>query len=378
MKNFVKALYADLLHRIDLVIDEIDRMDHHEDYRSRFIDSTLQKIREIRTPIQQALEIGALEYDALSGNYLFLYNRLNREFNAYHAYRFLAIKNYGDAEAFFYRLITKIYKEHRITSLPPIVSTISNHDYYYWAVPMFEIIAIPSGEENSLLNLPDLYHEIGHLLYSMYQGRSCELSGVEIEKHFKKEIGSLKDRRQYEHFGAKVERAKYLWQVSWLEEFSCDLAGTYMTGVAYGWTNLKLISADHGSSKIFDYSDTHPANEARMRIIILMLEKLGLHDEKRDIESAWQVFMRDTEIFRPPVYRMLFPDKLLKLIIDEFFDFYDNADLAPCTELTGTEDTPIADLLNEAWTNAQAHPETFNRYETNAVNGLYNKFGLRR
>jgi hypothetical protein len=378
MKNFVKALYADLLHRIDLVIDEIDRMDHHEDYRTRFIESTLQKIYEIRKPIQQALEIGGLEYDTLAGNYLFQYNRLNREFNAYHSYRFLAIKNYGKPEQFFYRLITKLYKEHRITSLPPIVSTISNHDYYYWAVPMLEIIAIPSGEENSLLNLPDMYHEIGHLLYSMYKGRSCELSGIAIDKHFKKEIASLHDKRQYEHFGAVVSRARDLWQASWLEEFSCDLAGTYMTGAAYAWTNLKLISADHGSSKIFDYNDTHPANEARMRIIIMMLDKLGLTEEKKSIEETWQVFLHDAEIFRPPAYKLIFPDKLLSLIINEFFNFYDNADLANCTELHGAEQKSIAQLLNEAWEQAQTAPSEFNVYETASISQLYAEFGIER
>ncbi len=376
MKNFVKALYADLLHRIDLVIAEINGMDHHEDYRTRFIESTLLKIRDIRKPIQQALEIGGLEYDNLSGNYLFQYNRLNREFNAYHTYRFLAIKNYGDPEIFFYRLIKKIYKEHRITSVPPIVSTISNHDYYYWAVPMLEIIAIPSGEENSLLNLPDMYHEIGHLLYSMYEGRSCELSAPEIEKHFKREIATLHDKKQYAHFGAEVERAKYLWQVSWLEEFSCDLAGTYMTGAAYAWTNLKLISADHGSSKIFEYNDTHPANEARMRIILLMLEKLGLTEEKKQIEETWQRFLSEAEIFRPSAYKLIYPDKLFKLIIDEFIGFYDNADLAPCTELLGAQNKSVSELLSAAWQTAQTDPLNFYQHETDVINGLKAQFGL--
>ncbi len=378
MKDFVKALYADLLHRIDLVIEEINRMEHHEDYRTRFIESTLEKIREIRQPIQEALEIGTLEFDTFAGNYLFQYNRLNREFNAYHTYRFLAIKNYGKAEVFFYRLITKIYKEHRITALPPIVSTISNHDYYYWAVPMLEIIAIPSGEENSLLNLSDMYHEIGHLLYSMYEGRSCELSGTEVEKHFKKEIASLHDKKQFVHFGAAVERAKYLWQVSWLEEFSCDLAGTYMTGAAYAWTNLKLIAADHGSSKIYEYSDTHPASEARMRIIIHMLEKLGLTEEKRHIEETWQTFLQSAEMFKPSVYKLIFPDKILKLIINEFVEFYDNADLAPCTELKGAQNRAVSEILSEAWIKAQQEPLQFYQYENNIIGELHNHFGLER
>lgn len=376
MKEFIKALYADLLHRIDLVVGEINRMEHHDDYRDRFIEGTLNKFQELRLPIQDALEIGALEFDELSGNYLYLYNRAHREFNAFHSYRFLAIKNYKDPEIFFYRLITKIYNEHRINALPPIISTISNHDYYYWAVPLFEIIALPSGEENSLLNLPDIYHEIGHLLYSMFKGRSCELSGIQIEKYFKKELVRLEDAKQHVHFGQEVEKAKYLWQASWLEEFSCDLAGTYMTGAAYAWTNLKLISSGHGSSKMYDYSETHPANEARMRIIIIMLDKLGLEEDKRKVEDTWTAFLKDTEVFRPKGYALLYPSKLLQLIVDEFYEFYGNADLAPCIELTGQTDTSLCETLNIAWNTAQDDPLQYFVHETAEINKLKSQFGL--
>lgn len=376
MKEFVKALYADLMHRIDLVVAEIEKMDHHDDYRDRFLEVTLEKFQELRLPIQNALKIGALEFDALAGNYLYLYNRAHREFNAYHSYRFLAIKNYKDPEIFFYRLINKIYQEHRINAQPPIVSTISNHDYYYWAVPLFEIIALPSGEENSLLNLPDIYHEIGHLLFSMFKGKSCELSGLEIDKHFKRELVRLEDNNQYQHFGDQVQRAKYLWQSSWLEEFSCDLAGAYMTGAAYAWTNLKLISSGHGSSKIYDDSESHPANEARMRIIIVMLEKLGLEEEKNKVEATWKVFLKDTEMFKPGHYDFLYPQKLLQIIVDEFFDFYDNAYLAPCTELVGLEDPALAERLNVAWNAAQESPLSYYSHESAEIDKLKVQFGL--
>jgi hypothetical protein len=376
MKHFIKALYADLLHRIDMVVAEINSMDHHDDYRDRFIDGTLKKFQEIRQPIQQALEIGALELEDLSGNYLYQYNRAYREFNAYHSYRFLAIKNYREPEIYFYRLITKIYNEHRINALPPIVSTISNHDYYYWAVPLFEIIALPAGEENSLLNLPDIYHEIGHLLYSMFKGKSCELSAIAVDKYFKKQIVRLEDNNQYQHYGEEVERAKYLWEVSWLEEFSCDLAGTYMTGSAYAWTNLKLISSGHGSSKLYEYSETHPANEARMRIIILMLDKLRLTEEKAKVEETWRSFLADTEMFKPAAYDLLYPQALLQQIVDEFYDFYDNADLAPCTELAGQADTPISDTLNTAWQVAQDDPMNYYLHESGVIAELKQGFGL--
>ncbi len=376
MNNFIKALYADLLHRIDVVVSDIKSMVHHQDIKDRFIDDTLSQFSSIRNELQNALDTGVLELDIFSGNNLFRFNRVHREFKAIHSYRYLAIKNYKDPEIFFYQVITQIYSEHRISALPPIVSTISNHDYYYWAVPYFEIIALPSGEEHSLLNLPDMYQEIGHLLHSMFGGKSCEVSASVIDKHFAKEIVRVIDDGTAIHFRETLELAKYLWQASWLEEFSCDLVGTYMSGASYAWTNLKLLSTGHGSTKIFEYSQSHPADEARMRIIIFMLEKLGLTEDKNRVEVAWKVFLKDTEVFKPTDYALLYPQKLLHYIVDEFFIFYQNADLASHPELLHKGVHSISCLLNDAWSTAQLNPTMYFAYETDSINNLRVLYGL--
>lgn len=376
MKHFIKALYADLLHRIDVVVADINSISHHSDIKERFVDETLNQFNSIKNELQGSFDTGVLEFDFLAGNNLHLFNKLHREFKAIHSYRYLALKNYKDPEIFFFRLISKIYAEHRISAIPPIVSTISNHDYYYWAVPFFEIIALPSGEENSLLNLPDMYHEIGHLLHSMFNGKSCENASITIDKYFAKEIVRVIDDGIAAHYQPILEEAKYLWQASWIEEFTCDLVGTYMTGVAYAWTNLKLLSTGHGSTKIYEYSQSHPADEARMRIIILMLEKLGLGDDKKRVDEAWNVFLKDTEGYKPNDYPLLYPQKLLQLLVDEFFDFYQNADLASYPELVKSGSLSVASVLNQAWDNAQNSPLIYFDYEIQTIKRLRQEFGF--
>jgi hypothetical protein len=376
MKHFIKALYADLLHRIDVVVEDINKLNPHENIRERFIDKTLEEFAEIRLVLKSAFETGVLEFDAFAGNNLHKFNTVHRQFKAIHSYRYLALKNYGPPEIFFFRLISQIYQEHRISAIPPIVSTISNHDDYYWAVPYYEIIALPSGEENSLLNLPDIYHEIGHLLHSMFNRKSCELSTISIDKYFAKEIVRVEEEGLASHYKNSLETAKYLWHSSWIEEFACDLVGTYMTGPAYGWTNLKLLSTGHGSTKIYAYSGSHPANEARMRIIILMLEKMGMNKEKAEIEFAWKLFLKDTEGYKPNEYSLLYPQHLLKLIVDELFNFYQNADLTSYPDLLKSGVTSIAGLLNEAWTNAQTNPSNYYAYEEKVIKTLKENYSL--
>jgi len=330
---------------------------------------------DIRNTLQNALDTGVLEFEYLANNNLYHFNRANREFSNIHSYRYLPLKHYHDPEAYFYRVISKVYDEHRISAKPPIVSTISNHDSYYWAVPYYEIIALPAGEERSLLNLPDMYHEIGHLLHSMFKGKSCETSSQAVDKHFAKEIVRVKNEG-LEQYLDPLTRAKFLWQRKWIEEFTCDLIGTYMTGAAYAWTNLKLLSTGHGSAIIYSDNDTHPADEARMTIIIMMLDKLGLKTEKDKVEEEWKIFLKDTEPFKPSDYNLLYPQKLLAQIVEEFFTFYQNADLASYPELVKTGTESVAQLLNEAWEQARMKPMAYSAYEIAAINKLRKEFGL--
>jgi len=376
MNGFIKALYADLIHRIEVVISDIGSRTHHEDIRDRFIDDTISQLQKLQVELQEAFDLGILEMDAFAANNIYRFNRVHRMFKAIHSYRYLAVKYYREPEIFFFRVISKIYSEHRIAALPPIVSTISNHDYYYWAVPYFEIIALPAGEEHSLLNLPDMYHEIGHLLHSMFNGKSCEKSAIIVDKHFEKEIVRIQEEGLADHFEEDLKDAKYLWSEAWLEEFSCDLVGTYMTGGAYAWTNLKLLSTGHGSTKIYIHSQSHPADEARMRIIILMLDKLGLTKDKNEVEVTWNRFLKDTEMYKPIEYDLLFPQHLLEQVVNEFFDFYQNADLASYPELLKGGANSVAYLLNNAWGIGRSQPQDFYDYEMKTLEGLRKEFKL--
>lgn len=376
MKDFIKALYVDLIHRVDVVVLDIKNKEHHKDIKDRFISNTLDMLASIRQELQSVVTAGMLEFDEFSRNNIYRFNKLHRRFKAIHSYRYLPIRTYGKPEEFFFRLITRIYQEHRISALPPIVSTISNHDYYYWAVPYFEVIALPSGEEKSLLNLPDLFHEIGHLLHSMFQGKSCEMSGAGVDRHFDAEIVRVQDEGTAQHFQETLEIAKYFWLDSWLEEFSCDLVGTYMTGPAYAWTNLKLLTTGHGSAKIYEYSESHPSDEARMRIILMLLDKLGIQDECKKIRTAWGAFLSDSQIHKPKDYFLLYPDKILQQIVDEFFEFYQNADLASYSELNASGQSFIADILNTAWETAQRNHDAYFKYEEGIIERLRTEFGL--
>jgi hypothetical protein len=86
--------------------------------------------------------------------------------------------------------------------------------------------------------------------------------------------------------------------------------------------------------------------------------------------------LKDTEVFKPTDYALLYPQKLLQHIVDEFFTFYQNADLASHPELLHKGVNSISCLLNNAWNTAQTNPSEYFSYEIDSINNLRNEYGL--
>lgn len=62
--------------------------------------------------------------------------------------------------------------------------------------------------------------------------------------------------------------------------------------------------------------------------------------------------------------------------MDEFFLFYQNADLVSYSELVDKGANSISQLLNDAWLNAQTNPGDYFTYETSAITSLKGNYGL--
>ena len=66
MRDFVKALYVDLLHRIDVVVADITSSEHHPDIKDRFIAETLKQFKMLlmmrKNCVSQMAQMNARAY----------------------------------------------------------------------------------------------------------------------------------------------------------------------------------------------------------------------------------------------------------------------------------------------------------------------------
>jgi hypothetical protein len=207
------------------------------------------------------------------------------------------------------------HRDSGIPLHPPVVSASSTS--YYWTQPFFYLVCVPAGEPGSLLGLPDLAHELGHLLYPT-EFRDCASEvALEVAQWFDNaaRLAVLNETGQ----AAGLRNAKHQWTESWLEEFFCDAFAAHLFGRAYGFQHVRLCvlrGSDPWTPGLGE-RNTHPADEARLRVIVaILLEETGRQGPRR-VEALWYEFAAAHRGRKSPGYELCYPAELIELVAKE-------------------------------------------------------------
>jgi hypothetical protein len=370
MIAFIKGLYHDLDCRVQRMITLLSSKQFHPDIQKAFVPKTIEYLEELEALLQAKISGVDLDIDILANNNLYEFNELNELFQTIELYRFEVITNYDNPEIYFNKKIARIYSEIRHLSIPPIITTISNSETYYWAHPVFEIIALPYGEENNLLNLPDLYHEIGHLICKQYPNIVEAKFSPVLKAYFEAEIDRSYDEKTHHHYVPFFQSKQKRWEEFWIEEFTCDMIATYLCGPAFAWANMKMSALSNGSNAIFIDSPSHPSDESRMRAVFFMLTKINYNKECEEIKESWEQFLTHTNNPKHPDYKFIFPDALLEDLTNIVFDYCKGIDLSSYDEQIAEHLNPISKTVNDAWQNLFDNPAEFERLQREMIEAI--------
>lgn len=275
------------------------------------------------------------------------------------------------------RLADGLAREIRYPLPTPVISCASQR--YFHTYPDLRLVCVPPAEGRFLLHLPDLYHELGHsLLEFENDGR---LTGFQ-QKHVEsvdEALNYLAGELRKGNTGLGPETFKRFlltWMECWLSwaiEFFCDLFAVYMIGPAFAWAHLHLtacVGADPFRVPLVTPT-VHPADAARMTVLLLALERLGFHDDRAEIARRWEELLKLSGSHVSPEYRRCFPDALMRRVERLAFDgaLAPGCDLA-CTDMKG----PGRLLINEAWKVFWRSPGDFVDWEQRSVIQLVHAF----
>lgn len=362
MSKQLRGLLTDLHIRVDKMTRDLIPRSMQNPIASNFKKDTVERLNAIRGEILHELNGGLLDDPFYRRNVVVDYRTLSDKLLGIELARYLPLVNYRDAaDGFLQTLLNRIYKEIASVRPPSFISTISNSESYYWADLQNDKIALPYGEERNLLNMSDLYHEIAHFQFG-WNAQDFTAGIHQIIEQFYRDKPPV---------NVNVPRVLKRWEKTWIEEIACDMIATYLTGPAYGWTNMK-ICMESSPKMLFgdpEARSEHPAHEARMRAICKMLELTGHIAELAELSDAWKEFMEDS---RPPFanYYQTHPQEFIDAIAANVLKVCQEITLRPYKEQLGLAQPPVSKTLNEAWVILREKPEAFMEWEIEKIRQL--------
>ena len=370
MESLLRGLGLDLQARcfaIQRILESTKAESEIQDYVNEIYDKTDQ----IRQEIDTLLSDPDLGNARLLSNQFFAFSRLTERLSQIEWVPLPAITRYNDADRYLCSLCALLVSQVRYPLKVPLVSGFSNN--YYGVSPSYHLISIPAAEQFFLLGLPDLCHELGHILFFHDSDAFLGNFFADLSSHIQHE----KQRRITEgappHYQILYDRLESEWKDRWTTEFACDMIASFMAGPAFGCSHLRICCGldPNVFRPSFGESSTHPSGEARIRAILAMLKKIGLDDDCNVIQGQWLRYLSTTGAKKPMEYDHCYPDALIDSLAREVYDECVKIGLVSYKDQHASgNDVNLLALLNEAWTVLKTNPQGYAGWESGQVHML--------
>ncbi|MGB8493940.1 MAG: hypothetical protein WCE53_06020 [Candidatus Acidiferrum sp.] len=165
-----------------------------------------------------------------------------------------------------------------------------------------------------------------------------------------------------------------VWEVAWIKfwitELFCDIFASSVLGPAFVWAHLHLAAKRGGNpfEVATSRSSSHPADDARMRAMLLTLEKGGFEEEAVSIRKRWKSFISHVGLNPEPEYHRCFPQQLLQGVVEHALSGIAATGLRIAKKDTSDH---VRVLLNEAWVRFWRDPDNFVDWEKQAAKRLF-------
>lgn len=305
------------------------------------------------------------------------FQRILRDINYVENIGIAALERSNEFDAKLNFLVKKIREEIQYPlPLAPTVTATSKEYFYVHTRFNFNLICVPPCERNSFLHLPDLYHELAHPLLTEKNSAKLKFfqDGLEkikslVLKHFTTEIMERGRQRGPDTTGL-AELWLTSWYQYWVTEFLCDLFAVYTLGPAFVWShyNLCIKRTENPFEVVNKKSSSHPADDARMTLMLFALDRLGFVKAADKIESRWKEFVDSTKNEREIEFDQCYPRKFLGEIEAIAFQAVEKTGLRIVSPQT---DSYVHKTLNKAWEKFWEDQESYIDWEAEEIHRFY-------
>lgn len=306
------------------------------------------------------------------------YQDFSREVAMVEQFAIPVMLRYDDRDRYATRLIKSLMIEIGCPpELAPIASATSSQ--YYWAKPELRVISMPAGDIGGILGWPDLLHEIAHILLTTWPDFLKAFAPI-VRNHFKRKRQDIADIGGGEHDNRWLLNAQMKWgqreEATWQIEMAANLIATYVVGPSFGWQHLRLF-INHSNTPFSpspgDPLVEHPADQAQLDGILMMLSLLNLDQERQNIAKRWSEILTVGGYSQAPQgFDLYYPHEILAGITQTVFDSCKTHKLVAFTDRQKNASQWIT-LIDQAWHRFNTAPANYSQWEAETLSRVDGK-----
>lgn len=367
------SLLMELLHDVDRRVEEI-ALELRQVKVPNAVKTYRDRIEQLASHANKTISLIISDPDlndpAFAVNYFRDYKGLVRLVQELENLPLLVLRRFSKTDCWMTTLLDKICEE---IGYPfpnrPICSGISSQ--YYWTAAGMDLIFVPCLEADHLLGLPDIYHELGHILLFRKEKRLVFPALAIVDRHFDRLVADWKKANVPAGSIMDLEGYRHRWRQTWVLEFGADMIATFTAGPVFGWCNIRT-SCNLGGG-LYSGNETHPADDMRATMIGHMLRRMGFGATAAEIETRWAELLNLSGEARPQRYEAMYPKKLLEDLADFFYAECKTAGLVEWQQQS--EVITVGASIDAAWEEFRKRPDSFGQFQKEQLDRLRGVLG---
>ncbi len=361
MEHFLPSLLRDLEYRCRVLRERLSSAGGNPDV-AEYALGGYRQVETVRREVERLLQEPDLTSPTLLPNYLLAFGELSQRASIVESYFLPFVERFSDRDSVLTRLTHRLTQQVRWPLDPPLVSAFSLQGY--WTVAQLNLVCGPAAEADSLLGLPDLCHELGHILLLHYEPLLLREFRRDLRDYFARQQQRLRIQQRPTEYLRLYDLLYEQWRDSWVLEFGADMIATYLVGPSFGWQHVRLCAGIASEVYVPGLGERaeHPADEARLRGVVALLNRVGGEEGVGELPALWGAYSAANGANRPADYDACYPDELLENLARRVSEGCAALGIRPFPDVSDPA-TDIPALVNEAWDRFRGEPGSYSQWE---------------
>lgn len=368
--QIVKTVLNETIRRCDILLSHIANLEHHLDIET-LSQQTGKRLQELRGALLDIRNDDGIENPRILPNFVIKLSNVLESLDEIQDGPMTALLGRNTLDQKMRCAVQHLLGQIKYPYDLPVVS--SSGRIHFASLPSWNLLFAPPSTEHMLTSVPDLLHEIGHIVWHRNpQFEQALFAPIHESIEGQIEDATIRSRRA---LVSHLRQLELQWQY-WLREVFCDIFAAFVSGPAYAYSHLRYcvesmsILFSPGNLKEVSCPSDHPSDAARMEVIMELLEKSGLAAEHKILSAQWKSLVKALRIAEPTEHRILYPVSVISQILNESVRLINRLGIRSFSLGLLAENDDLISLTNQAWTRTSLNDATYANWEASTFGSL--------